>query len=373
MDRLATRRLAHVISVDAAGGTALVQGCCPFTRIVETLVSRGLMPLTTPAPASRRLGGAITLTTVGASSFATGPVASQVIELQLLLPSGELVAARPEGPGEDLFSQVIGTEGPTSAFVAAARIAVVPASGFVLTRQVGAANPTELAELLDGIVRDGSWDGQTVEFVEAVSRGPARHVVSLGRQVSAAEAPCHQVTASRYDGAGLPYAATLVPGTSDLLSLTDYLRRWDPDGFWRSGHYGLGHRPLRHVWPARLRTPAVYARLDALMDRPGPAQAIDRLTRWRPGPPRVFREVAVPLPAVGDLVEALNGIVPGVPVWLVPYRVDSDDAGPHPRGHLAYCGIWGPGAHQRTGHAVGAASAIDRAVAHLGGRTVRAA
>ncbi|MDR1152965.1 MAG: FAD-binding protein, partial [Bifidobacteriaceae bacterium] len=368
MDQLSIKSLGGVVSIDAEARTALLQGCCPLARAVETLVPRGLMPATTPAPAARTLGGAITRTCAGPSSFATGTFAASVRELELLEPSGEIALARRGGPRGEQFARIVDDDGPTDAFIVAARVALRPAQDYVGTRTVGADEPAELGAILATISRTGAWDGEPVEFVEAVTHGPTSHAISLGRMISAAEAPLHAVSPSRYDRGGRPYALSLVPGSRDLLTTVDYLTRWEPDGFWRSFHYGLAHSSVRRWWPRRLRTPAFYSGLDSLLDGPGTTQVLERLARWRPQSARVFREVTVPLGAVGELVESLCSIVPGVPVWTVPYRDTPPDAGGPPGAHLAeawsaYCGIWGPGAHQRTGHNVGAENAIDRLAA----------
>jgi FAD/FMN-containing dehydrogenase len=400
MDRLTTGRLGGVISVDAAERTALVQGCCPMSRIVATLEPYGLMPLTTPAPAMRTVGGAVTRTSVGPSSFTTGDFAASVLELELLGPSGELFSAGPNGPHAAEFTAATSGDGPSDSLITAARVSLVEAGEFIATRQVGAGEANELAEVLSGIVRDGSFGGEPVEFCEAVSSGSGGYTISLGRPVGAAEAPCYAVNPSRYDRGGPPYASTLTPDAADLLRTAAFLTRWEADGFWRSSHYGLSHALVRRLWPARLRTPAVYGRIDAVLDGRGPAPAFEFLARWQPSAPRVFREIAVPLAGLAALLESLSGIVPAVPIWMVPYRAGcgagqddtqplrapiptrpgsgtqsaGDDAAPAlaaPAGIWVYLGIWGPGAYRTKGHAVGAESAIDRLAARHGGRTVR--
>jgi FAD/FMN-containing dehydrogenase len=393
IDALATGRLRGVVSVDSDAKTALVQGRCPMARVIAVLAHRGLMPLTTPATVDRTLGGAVTRTCVGASSFATGTFADSVHELELLGPCGAVIVARPDGPHSDLFAQVVASDGPTDHVIVAARIALREAGDFVATHQVGASDPHDLAKAMTGIVRDGAWEGEAVDFLEAVSWGPTRHIMSLGRMVSPAEAPCHAVNPSRYHAGGPPYAATLTPGATDLMTMPDFLTRWEPDGYWRSYRYGLEHRAMRRIWPTHLRTPAAYARIDAFWD--GPGHTLDGLLRRRDSIPRVFREVCVPAATLADFVESVAGIAPGVPVWATlfpgpadddaashagqpasgPGTVPVDDAAAAPVGKpslWAYCGLWGPGSHQRTGHAPATEAAIDRLATSLGGRTVRA-
>jgi hypothetical protein len=305
-------------------------------------------------------------TSVGSSSFSSGVFAASVVEVEVLTPGGHRLMTQASGPEAEEFAAA--TTGPTDSFVLAARVRLCEAGDYVATRQIAAANSSELGRMLGEIAQDRSFEGDPVDFIEAVSRGSGQHVISLGRLVSAAQASCHAVNPSRFDGHGPSYAESLIPGSRDLLTMADYLTRWESDGFWRSSYYGLANRALRRLLPSTWRTPVFYDRIDALLDGRGPARGVEQIARWQPGAARVFRELAIPLGKAGDLVDSLARMVPQVPIWLTPYRPQDADTGDD---YLLYAGIWGPGSHQRRGHALSAESAIDRLASDLGGTTVR--
>jgi FAD/FMN-containing dehydrogenase len=377
LPRLDASLLTGVVSVDWPGRTALVQGGCTMARLAAVTAARGLAPLTVAAPGTITVGGAVARTAVGSSSFATGAFADCVQALQVLTPSGLMVAAERDGAEAGLFHATLGAEGATG-YVAAARVALAPARPFVATRSVGFETASGLAAALEEVARERRWDGYPVDFAEAVTRGVMEHVMVLGRGVEAAEAATLAVEPSQYAGPGPSYDSTLADGARDLLSLGAYLTRWDADEFWHSADYAFRRPPWRTLWPARARTGRVYARLDALLDSPSPARELEQTARWRPGAPRVYREVVLPLNRLAEFLGKLAALIPGVPIWTCPLTTNkADDAvptigRPGAAGNMwAYCGIWGPGGWRKLAHNVGTENAIDREAVALGGRTVR--
>jgi FAD/FMN-containing dehydrogenase len=361
--KLDARSLTHVVSVDASARVALVQGHCPMARLADTLIPRGLVPPNPASPGARTVGGAIARTAAGPFSFREGPFSDSVTALEVLTPDGMVVAAERDGARAELFHSVLGGHGATG-FIVSAQVALKEAKPFVATAAEEFGSATALAAALARIAADGTWRGETVHAIEAVHRAPGDCVVSVGRLVGDAEAPSIAVEPSGYSGPGPAYLDTLRDGCHDLLRLGDYIRRWDSDEFWRSFDYGLGHRAVRALWPRRLRTARVYARVDAVLEAPLPRGTVELAARWRPGAPRVFREAMVPLANLAAFLERLAQLAPGVPSWLCPVRATGADL-------WVYCGVWGPGATRHAGHHHAAENAIDRAVAELGGQTVR--
>lgn len=370
LESLATRRLCGVVSIDESAGTALVQARCPFTQVVKVLAARGLMPLDVPATAGRTLGGAISRTSVGSAAFRVGQVGNSVLEMELLAPSGDVIDAKPDGPNQEVFAGIVRGDGPGDHVIISARLAVRAVPAFVATRQIGFASPAELQEAMGSVIQSGGLDGEPVDFIEAVCAPATGPVMSLGRLVGLAEAPHHAVTPSRYCGSGPTYADSLTPGSTDLLTLSDYLTRWEPDGYWRSARYGLRALPVRKIWPARLRGRSIYDRLDRFWD--GPGQGLDQLIRQRSRTPRVFCEVAVPLDKFAQFAESVATIAPGLPIWMAPLQTNPADAATPPTTQFeAYCGLWGPGAHQKTGHNPQAQAALVEATTQASGHPTR--
>ncbi|MCL2787323.1 MAG: FAD-binding protein [Micrococcales bacterium] len=367
---LDTKALDRVVSIDVQARTAFVESRCPVWRLAEVCLSRGLIPACVPTPATLTVGGALVRTSVGANSLAVGTFAECVEGVELLTSSGHILWAARGGPRADLFAQTLGGRGK-SGFVIGATVRLEPASGFVATDCLGVESPEDLAATL-------AQPGEDVHFAEALVRGPGRLVASLGRAVNDGEASFLSASPSRYLGSGQPYSASLVPGSTDLLTTIDYLRRWDADEFWHSADYGMDRRLVRTLWPAALRKPEVFARLDAARQAPA-VRWTEALTRWRPGPARVYREVAIPLDRIPDFLTSLWRIAPGVPAWIVPVaalpRPDGIHDAPAPASSQqgAVCGIWGPGAHLPHDHHLPAEAALDRLAANLGGFTIRSA
>jgi FAD/FMN-containing dehydrogenase len=363
-EQLALGGLGNVVSVDVERQTAVVQGRCTVARLAQVVLARGLVPQVVPAPGSLKVGGGIVRPAVGSESWRTGPFTEAVISVDVLTTSGMMQTARPDAESGELFAATLNGQAATGV-ITAAEVRLGPAAPFVATRAIGCAGASGLQASLEEATGSGSLDGAAVDFCEAVSHPSGGQILSLGRRVDSSEAQTLAVEPSRYGGRGPSYFETLVPGARDLMTMADYLTRWDADEFWRSFHYGLGAKLVRRLWPPALRGAPVYSRIDALLDARRAVRSIEQAARWRPGPARVYREVMVPLEHLAELLERLAGLAPGVPVWSCPVRLDG--------AMWVYCGIWGAGAHRAPAHNLGVESAIDRATGDLAGRTVRTA
>ncbi len=104
---------------------------------------------------------------------------------------------------------------------------------------------------------------------------------------------------------------------SDLLTIHDYLWRWDTDWFWCSGAFGVQHPVVRRLWPRRWRRSDVYHRLVALDRRFGVADRLDRRA-GRPMRERVIQDVEVPVERLAEFLDWFDEAVGMRPVWLCP-------------------------------------------------------
>ena len=106
---------------------------------------------------------------------------------------------------------------------------------------------------------------------------------------------------------------------TDLLTVHDYLWRWDTDWFWCSRAFGAQNPLVRKVWPAHLLRSDVYWKLIALDRRTGFSRRLDQARR-RPAREHVVQDIEVPiqnLPAFLDFFHREVGIEP---VWVCPLR-----------------------------------------------------
>ncbi|MDN5894421.1 MAG: hypothetical protein L0H93_10385 [Nocardioides sp.] len=109
---------------------------------------------------------------------------------------------------------------------------------------------------------------------------------------------------------------------TDLLTMHDYLWRWDTDWFWCSGAFGLHNPRIRRLWPRRWRRSDVYHKLVGLDRR---FDVVDRLDRraGRPARERVIQDVEVPVDRLPDFLDWFDAEIGMRPVWLCPLMLRS--------------------------------------------------
>ena len=106
-----------------------------------------------------------------------------------------------------------------------------------------------------------------------------------------------------------------------MLTMYDYLWRWDTDWFWCSGAFGVQNPRIRRLWPRRWRRSDVYHRLIGLENRFGVVARLDR-ARGRPARERVIQDVEVPVERLPEFLRWFDEHVGMRPVWLCPLRAD---------------------------------------------------
>ena len=112
----------------------------------------------------------------------------------------------------------------------------------------------------------------------------------------------------------------LLTRTTDRLTISDYLWRWDTDWFWCSRAFGAQQPLIRRLWPRRLRRSSVYWKLIALDRRFDIGDRLERL-HGRPPLERVVQDVEIPLDRTTDFLTWFLAEVPIEPIWLCPIRL----------------------------------------------------
>ncbi|MCW2538913.1 MAG: FAD-linked oxidase [Frankiales bacterium] len=314
--------LNGVISVDPAARTADVQGMCTYEHLVEATLPYGLMPLVVPQLRSITLGGAVTGLGIESSSFRNGLPHESVLELDILTGAGEIVTASRD-QNTDLFAGFPNSYGSLG-YAVRLKIELQPVHPYVALRHVRFTDLDELCAAIERISAEQAWDGDRVEFLDGVVFGPDEAYLSLGRWVDwPAEVGAHGP--SDYTGQQI-YYRSLQTRERDLLTIADYLWRWDTDWFWCSGAFGAQNPVVRRLWPARYRRSDFYYRLIRLEQRYGVGARLDRLKRIG-ARERVVQDVEIPLESTADFLRWFDVHVGMSPVWLCPLalRAVSDD------------------------------------------------
>src|SRR3954453_22416905 len=160
------------------------------------------------------------------------------------------------------------------------------------------------------------YDGVRVDGLDGTAFQPGEYYLTL------AEWSDHARTApSDYTGRQIYYRSIQELAASgrgsDLLTMYDYLWRWDTDWFWCSGAFGVQHPVVRRLWPGRWRRSDVYHRLIGLNRRTGFIDWVDR-RKGRPQREMVVQDVEVPVERLEEFLDWFDVEVGMRPVWLCP-------------------------------------------------------
>jgi FAD/FMN-containing dehydrogenase len=308
--------LAGVITVDAAARTADVQGMCTYERLVDATLAHNLMPLVVPQLKTITLGGAVTGLGIESTSFRNGLPHESVLELDILTGDGRLLTASPvQLP--DLFAAFPNSYGSLG-YAVRLKIELEPVQPYVALRHERFGSLPDMTTALADICADRRHAGHPVDFVDGVMFSPSEVYLTLGRWCTT-PAEGGLLTPSGYTGRSI-YYRSIRERSFDVLTVLDYLWRWDTDWFWCSGAFGAQHPLIRRIWPARYRRSDVYHRLVGLENRYGALARLDR-ARGRSARERIVQDVEIPVERTAAFLEWFADHVAMSPVWLCPLRL----------------------------------------------------
>ena len=312
--------LGGVVAVDVGRRTADVQGMCTYEDLVDVTLAHGMIPLVVPQLRTITLGGAVSGLGIEATSFRNGLPHESVLELDVLTGAGEVVTATPDGPAADLFAGFPNSYGSLG-YATRIRIELEPVPGYVDLRHLRFGDLDELTDTIGLVTDKREWAGVRVDALDGVVFEPGEAYLTLATWRE--HAPPGGT--SDYTGQGIFYRSIRERET-DVLTMHDYLWRWDTDWFWCSRAFGAQHPVVRRLWPRRWRRSDVYHRLVGLENRYGVMARIDA-RRGLPARERVIQDVEIPVDRTADFLRWFDARVGMRPVWLCPLRL-REPAGP---------------------------------------------
>jgi FAD/FMN-containing dehydrogenase len=357
--RLDTSALTGVIDVDLAARTAQVQGMTTYETLAAATLARGVMPLVVPQLKTITLGGAVTGLGIESTSFRHGLPHESVRAMDVLLADGDVVTATPDGEHADLFAAFPNSYG-TLGYALRLEIEVQPVARYVRLEHVR-VDTADLAKVITDVC---DLDRDPPDFVDGTVFSRDHQYLTLGRFTD----DPGRAGPSDYTGQHVFYRS-IDERAEDVLSVEDYVWRWDTDWFWCSRALGVQHPLVRRVWPRRWRRSDVYRRIVALDRRTGLSGRV-RTLRGLPLEEPVVQDVEIPVERLAEFLDAFHREVGITPVWLCPIRLRGERTWPlYPMaaGELyVNVGFWSavperpgdPQAHNRL---------IERLVADLGG------
>jgi FAD/FMN-containing dehydrogenase len=317
--------LGGVISIDTEAQTADVQGMCTYEHLVDATLPYGFIPYVVPQLRTITLGGAVSGLGIESTSFRNGLPHESVVEMDIFTGAGEVVTTR---PGDDLFDTFPNSYGSLG-YATRLRIKLERVPSYVSLRHVRFDDAGVLSKTIAQIMDTREYDGVRVDGLDGTAFQPGEHyltlatwtdrpavVVSTGSTDGPRSTDGAVTTPSDYTGQEI-YYRSIQQRETDVLTMYDYLWRWDTDWFWCSRAFGAQHPVVRRIWPRRYKRSDVYYRMVALDHRFHVGAWLDR-RRGNPEGERVVQDVEIPVERLPEFLDWFDAEVGMRPVWLCP-------------------------------------------------------
>jgi len=304
-----------VLEVDPVNRTAEVQGMTTYEHLVAATLPHGLMPLCVPQLKTITLGGAVTGLGIESSSFRWGLPHESVIEMDVLTGDGQIltVSGAADDPHRDLYYGFPNSYG-TLGYALRLKIELEPVLPYVRLRHVRFNSAQAMADAIVAIVASQEWDGVPVHFLDGTVFSSAEQYLSLGEMVADPDG----MTPSDYTGMDV-YYRSIQHKREDLLTIHDYIWRWDTDWFWCSRAFGTQKPLIRRFWPKDKLRSDVYWKIIA-WDRRTKFSARAARLRRKPAREEVVQDIEVPVGALAEFLEFFHREVGIEPIWICPLR-----------------------------------------------------
>jgi FAD/FMN-containing dehydrogenase len=303
----------HVGEVNAGAGWVDVEGSTTYEALVDATLPHGVMPAVVPQLKTITVGGAAAGVGIEASSFSEGLVHHTVLELEVLVPSGEIVLCTPDNAQRDLFHGFANSYG-TLGYALRIRLRTRPVKPYV---RVLHGRHRDAGAFFDGLGR--CCDERRADFVDGVAFDAASLVLNVAAFVDRAP------WLSDY-GLERIYYRSLLEDEVDYLTVKDYLWRWDTDWFWCSRNFGAERPWVRRLAGRSRLNSRTYTRLMRWNARWGLTRRWARL-RGR-HPESVIQDVDIPFARAPEFLAFLEREIGIAPVWVCPLRAPAGDAFP---------------------------------------------
>jgi FAD/FMN-containing dehydrogenase len=304
--------LSGVISIDDEAQTADVQGMCTYEDLVDATLPRGLIPYVVPQLRTITLGGAVSGLGIESTSFRSGLPHESVVEMDIFTGAGEVVTAK---PGDDLFDTFPNSYGSLG-YATRLRIKLEKVPSYVSLRHIRFDDAGLLSKTISQIMETKEYNGVRVDGLDGTAFQPGEYYLTLAEWADrASDAP------SDYTGRQIYYrsiqARAAEGAGTDLLTMYDYLWRWDTDWFWCSRAFGAQHPVARRFWPRKYKRSDVYYRMVQLDHRFHVGAWLDR-RKGHPLAERIVQDVEIPVDRLGEFLDWFDAEVGMRPVWLCP-------------------------------------------------------
>ncbi|EOA81326.1 uncharacterized protein SETTUDRAFT_35173 [Exserohilum turcica Et28A] len=360
--------LNHILSIDAATQTAIVEPNVPMDVLVQETIKAGLLPPVVMEFPGITVGGGFVGTAGESSSFKHGFFDRTILSAEVILADGTLVTASPT-QNADLFEGLRGSFG-TLGVLTLVEMQLIP-----LRRMVEVTyHPTFSFENATAKMKFHTTEPQN-DYVDGVLFSKYTGVVVAGRLVDTDHAPDLPVRrfSRPWDEWFWIHARSVSSRgivKKELVPVQDYLFRYDRGAFWM-GMYAYKHFMVPFTWLTRflldyfMHTRIMYHALHAS----GYTDCY------------IIHDIAFPADNAAPFLEYADHAFGLYPIWLCPLRRDGRSSMGHAKpfrglvggkevdgyeGEDISVGLWGPYPSDEAGY-VRANREIEAKMQELGG------
>lgn len=303
--RLNVRDFNNVLRVDVAQGYVEVEGMTPYAKLVDECLLYGVMPTVVPQLKSITIGGATTGCGIESSSFKYGLVHETVQEMEVLLPDGTTVVARPDNENRDLFFGFPNSYG-TLGYALKLKVKVVPVKRYVKLTHI---RHTSARSFFDELAQRCAE--KQADFVDGVIFGREEMYITLGSFTDAVP----YTTDYTYEKI---YYRSIRERSQDYLTIADYIWRWDTDWFWCSKNVLAQNPIVRRLYGRRRLNSITYTKIMRLNARWGVMGFLNKL--FGVHTESVIQDVEVPIERAVEFFDFYHDTIKFLPVWVCPTR-----------------------------------------------------
>ena len=302
--RIDVRHFNTVLRVNPQEGWVEVEGMTPYARLVEETLKHGVMPRVVPELKSITIGGAVSGLGIESSSFRHGLVHETVLEMDVLLATGEVLTCSPGNRYSDLFHGLPNSYG-TLGYILRLRAATMPVTGYVHLRH---HHHTQASRFFADLEEKCNSDA---DFVDGVIFGPGEFYVTEARHVAQAPAT------SDYTFRDI-YFRSIQNRKEDFLTTHDYIWRWDTDWFWCSKNLGMQNPLLRRLAGRKRLNSLTYTKIMRWNSRHGFMKKLNALRGVHTE--SVIQDICIPLRNAGEYLQFMTDHIGIFPIWTCPAR-----------------------------------------------------
>ena len=305
-----------VLNVDPKTRTAEVLGMTTYEHLVDATLPYGLMPMCVPQLRTITLGGAVTGLGIESASFRNGTPHESVIEMDILTGTGEIltVTGSPDDPHRDLFYGFPNSYGSLG-YALRLKIELEQTRPHVYLRHIRFTTAESMTAKLRELARTRTYEDRPIDFLDGIVFSATEQYLTIGTMV---QTPPASIAVSDYTGMDI-YYRSIQRRTSDVLTIHDYLWRWDTDWFWCSRAFGVQKPSVRRLWPKSKLRSDVYWKLVAL-DRNYDLSGRTARLRGRPAREPVVQDIEVPIDRLATFLKFFHREVGIEPIWVCPLK-----------------------------------------------------